>query len=58
MLAQRVNNDREVDLRLPEDVAVGEARRCLRCDLETEAGKQALRELTAAAARRAPPDVA
>jgi len=48
--AQRVNNDREVDLRLPELVAVAEARRCLRCDLETEAGKQALRDLAAASA--------
>ncbi len=47
--AERVNNDREVDLRLPEAVAVGEARRCLRCDLETEAGKQALRALGAVA---------
>ncbi|MCP3914898.1 MAG: FAD-dependent oxidoreductase, partial [bacterium] len=48
--AQRVNNEQEVDLRLPEAVAVCEARRCLRCDLETEAGKQALREFAAAAA--------
>ena len=37
-------------VRLPDAVAVGEARRCLRCDLETEAGKQALRELDAAPA--------
>ncbi|MBU7031082.1 MAG: FAD-dependent oxidoreductase, partial [Theionarchaea archaeon] len=30
----------EVDLGLPEEEAVKEARRCLRCDLETEEGKR------------------
>ncbi|MGD2072810.1 MAG: FAD-dependent oxidoreductase, partial [Candidatus Thorarchaeota archaeon] len=37
---ERVCTFEEVDLGLPEEEAVKEARRCLRCDLETEEGKQ------------------
>ncbi len=36
----------EVDLNLTEQMAQQEARRCLRCDLETEDGKQAIKSLT------------
>ena len=36
----------EVELNLTEDTAIKEARRCLRCDLETEDGKQALKPQT------------
>jgi NADH-quinone oxidoreductase subunit F len=41
-LAQRRKNFREVELGLTESMACKEARRCLRCDLETEDGKIAL----------------
>jgi len=44
---KRVNNFDEVDLNLTEEAAIKEARRCLRCDLETEDGKKLLEELTA-----------
>ncbi|MFC1539373.1 NADH-quinone oxidoreductase subunit NuoF [Candidatus Latescibacterota bacterium] len=40
---KRKNNFLEVDSSLTEEAAVKEARRCLRCDLETEDGKQALK---------------
>ena len=43
---KRVNNFDEVDLCLSEEAAVKEARRCLRCDLETEDGKKSLEQLT------------
>jgi len=41
----RANNFREVELGLTEKAAIREARRCLRCDLETEDGKAALKAL-------------
>jgi NADH-quinone oxidoreductase subunit F len=40
--AQRKKNFKEVDLGLRESAACREARRCLRCELETEDGKNAL----------------
>jgi len=40
--AQRKKNFKEVDLGLTESAACREARRCLRCELETEDGKNAL----------------
>ncbi len=43
---ERKNNFLEVDFNLTEEMAVKEARRCLRCDLETEDGKQALQSQT------------
>jgi NADH-quinone oxidoreductase subunit F len=42
---KRVNNYDEVDLNMTEEMAVKEARRCLRCDLETEDGKKAIEAL-------------
>ena len=42
---KRVNNFDEVDLNMTEEMAVKEARRCLRCDLETEDGKKAIEAL-------------
>jgi len=41
---ERVKNFKEVELGLDETKAVLEARRCLRCDLETEDGKNAMRD--------------
>ncbi len=38
----RKKNFKEVELGLSEDAAVAEARRCLRCELETEEGKKAI----------------
>lgn len=38
----RKKNFKEVELGLTETAAVGEARRCLRCELKTEEGKKAL----------------
>ncbi|MEW5901250.1 MAG: NADH-ubiquinone oxidoreductase-F iron-sulfur binding region domain-containing protein, partial [Acidobacteriota bacterium] len=38
----RKKNFKEVELGLTEPVAVAEARRCLRCELETEEGKKAV----------------
>ncbi len=45
---QRICNFGEVDLAMTKEMAVKEARRCLRCDLETEDAK---RELAAAQAK-------
>ncbi len=42
---QRINSFAEVDLTLTEEAAIGEARRCLRCDLETEHAKQQLERI-------------
>jgi len=42
---ERVKNFKEVELGLDEAKAVLEARRCLRCDLETEDGKKAMKEM-------------
>ena len=42
---KRKNSFDEVDLGLSEKTAVKEARRCLRCDLETEDGKRAIKAL-------------
>jgi NADH-quinone oxidoreductase subunit F len=41
-VARRKNSFKEVDLGLTEKMARREARRCLRCELETEDGKNAL----------------
>jgi NADH-quinone oxidoreductase subunit F len=41
---QRINNFNEVNLNITEELAVREARRCLRCDLETEEGTKAISE--------------
>jgi NADH-quinone oxidoreductase subunit F len=38
----RKKNFKEVELGLSEEAAVAEARRCLRCELETEEGKKAI----------------
>jgi NADH-quinone oxidoreductase subunit F len=38
----RKKNFKEVELGLTEEAAVAEARRCLRCELETEEGKKAI----------------
>ena len=38
----RRNNFKEVELGYSEEMALAEARRCLRCDLETEDAKKAL----------------
>jgi len=40
---ERNKNFLEVDLNFTEEIAIKEARRCLRCDLETEEGKQSLK---------------
>ena len=44
-LEGRIKNFNEVDLNMTEKMAIKEARRCLRCDLETEDGKKAVEEL-------------
>jgi len=41
---ERRKNFREVEIGLTEEMAVQEARRCLRCDLETADGKSAIQE--------------
>ncbi|MBN1940441.1 MAG: NADH-quinone oxidoreductase subunit NuoF [Candidatus Aminicenantes bacterium] len=43
--AKRAKNFKEVELGLKEKAALGEARRCLRCDLETEDGRRAIKAL-------------
>jgi NADH-quinone oxidoreductase subunit F len=45
-VSRRANNFREVEQGLTEEEAVREARRCLRCDLETEDGKKAVGRAT------------
>ena len=42
---ERAKNFKEVDLGYTEEIAVREARRCLRCDLGTEDGIRALEQL-------------
>jgi pyruvate/2-oxoglutarate dehydrogenase complex dihydrolipoamide dehydrogenase (E3) component len=42
---ERINNFNEVELTITEEMAVREARRCLRCDLETEDGKKWLEQM-------------
>jgi NADH-quinone oxidoreductase subunit F len=42
---KRTNSFNEVELTITEEMAVKEARRCLRCDLETEDGKKWLKQL-------------
>jgi len=42
---KRKGNFAEVELNMTEEMAVREARRCLRCDLETEDGKRAIEAL-------------
>ncbi len=42
--AKRKRNHHEVETGLSEDSAIGEARRCLRCELRTKGGIEALRE--------------
>ncbi|MHB1346346.1 MAG: NADH-quinone oxidoreductase subunit NuoF [Candidatus Humimicrobiaceae bacterium] len=39
----RIKNFKEVNLNITEEAAIKEARRCLRCDLETEDGKKAVK---------------
>ncbi len=41
-VGERRNNFSEVDLNITEAMAIREARRCLRCDLETEDGQEAI----------------
>ena len=43
-LRERAHSFKEVEIGLTEESAVREARRCLRCDLETEDGKSAMKE--------------
>ena len=43
--AKRAKNFQEVELGLKEKAAFAEARRCLRCDLETEDGRRAIKAL-------------
>jgi len=40
---KRINNFNEVNLNITEEAAIREARRCLRCDLETEDGEKAIK---------------
>jgi len=42
---QRINTFAEVELGLTEKQAIQEAKRCLRCDLQTQDAKQALVQL-------------
>ncbi|MHC4123452.1 MAG: NADH-quinone oxidoreductase subunit NuoF [Planctomycetota bacterium] len=42
---KRINSFSEIDLNMTEEMAIKEARRCLRCDLETEDGKKAIEAL-------------
>ncbi len=42
-VGERRNNFSEVDLNITEEMAIREARRCLRCDLETEDGQEAIK---------------
>ncbi len=42
---QRVKNFKEVELGFTEEMAVNEARRCLRCELGTAEGTQAMQEM-------------
>ncbi len=42
---KRINSFGEVELNMTEEMAIKEARRCLRCDLETEDGKKAIESL-------------
>jgi hypothetical protein len=41
-IKDREKNFKEVELGLNEEMAIKEARRCLRCDLETAEGKKAM----------------
>ncbi len=43
-VVERAYNYTEVDMNFTEETAVGEARRCLRCDLETEDAQKWLKE--------------
>ncbi len=42
-VGERRNNFSEVDLNLRKEMAIKEARRCLRCDLETQDGQEAIK---------------
>lgn len=44
-VAQRMNNFREIELGYSAEMAIKEARRCLRCDLDTEEGRAYLESL-------------
>jgi hypothetical protein len=50
--AERLNGFAEVSLGIPEPLAIIEARRCLRCDLETADAKRALEATTERSAER------
>ena len=43
LVKNRIKNFNEVSLNISEEAAIKEARRCLRCDLETEDGKKAVK---------------
>jgi NADH-quinone oxidoreductase subunit F len=43
---ERIKNFNEVNLNITEEEAVMEARRCLRCDLETKDGEKAIKSLS------------
>jgi len=43
---KRIDSFMEANLNMPEDMAIKEARRCLRCDLETEEGKRQLKQIS------------
>jgi hypothetical protein len=42
---QRINDFREIELGYSAEMAIKEARRCLRCDLDTEEGRAYLESL-------------
>ncbi len=50
---KRMYNFKEVDLNISEETAMKEARRCLRCDLETEDAKRWLEEIKTAQVKSA-----
>ena len=43
-IRKRINNFNEVDLDIPQNQAIKEGRRCLRCDLETEDAKNLVKK--------------
>lgn len=49
---ERTKNFREVELGFTEEMAVKEARRCLRCELSTLDGQKAVQEMNLRKAKR------
>ena len=43
-IRKRIDNFNEVDLDIPQNQAIKEGRRCLRCDLETEDAKNLVKK--------------